>query len=141
MTGEEVPHQHWVHEKVKRGINRTDTEDSDSRISSQRQTPSGRAGSRRERHAGGAPIEPPCGESRRPPARGEAWEGPEKALLVRGDESRAQVLRNHARRRVNISGVERKKPINLEMLYPAKLSFKSDRESFSQTKDERTCHP
>lgn len=102
MTGKDVPHVHWAHQKVTRESNGTDTEDSNSRISSQCQTPSGRAGSRRERRAGGAPIEPPRGESRRPPARGEAWEGPEKALLVRGDESRAQVLRNHASRRVNI---------------------------------------
>ena len=55
MTGKDVPHVHWAHQKVTRESNGTDTEDSNSRISSQCQTPSGRAGSRRERRAGGAP--------------------------------------------------------------------------------------
>lgn len=81
MTGEEVPHQHWVHEKVKRGINRTDTEDSDSRISSQRQTPSGGAGEPQRALTQEEPIEPPCGVTEATPPEAGAWEGPEKALL------------------------------------------------------------
>jgi len=100
MTVKDVTYMHWEYQKVKKESNRTNN---NSRISSQHQTPSGRAGKRREHQAGGAPIEPHCGESRRPQTpEAKPGKGPEKALLYRGDESQAQVLRNHASRRINI---------------------------------------